>query len=134
MTYAVIQTGGKQYQISVGDEILFDKIDIEKGKQISFTEVLLIRTDNKIVIGNPHVAGGKVTGKVLDHLKGEKIKVAKFKAKVRFRRTTGFRPYYTKILIEKIELSEEKSSRKKIDNQAKKSLQKIVKSRLTPVK
>ena len=120
MTYAVIQTGGKQYKVSVGDEILIDRLNIEKGKEYSFPEVLLIRSDNKTVIGNPYVTGGKVAGKVLDHIKGDKIRVAKFKAKVRYRRVIGFRPFYSRVLIEKIELSEEKKRKKA--------------SRLTPVK
>lgn len=102
MEYAVISSGGKQYKVSVGQEILVDKLSLEKGKNFVFPYVLLVRNDENILIGNPYVAQAKVAGKVVDEIKGDKITVSKFKAKVRYRRKIGFRPLYTKVRIESI--------------------------------
>lgn len=102
MNYAVIQTGGKQYKVTSGSEILIDKKSITQGAEIIFPEVLLFRDEDNVLIGNPFVAKIKVIGKVMDHIRGEKIEIMKFKAKVRYRRKIGFRPDFTKVKIEKI--------------------------------
>lgn len=109
MDYAIIASGGKQYKVSVGQELLVDKLDTEKGKSHIFTEVLLVRQNDKVLIGNPYVAKGEVMGKVLDEVKGEKVVTAKFKAKVHYRRKIGFRAQYSKVKIESIKVGEEKS-------------------------
>lgn len=99
MKYAVIEINKKQYQVSEGDEILVDKINEEKieGK------VLLMVDQAKVKIGKPYVDGLKIKLKVLDKmLKGDKVRVFKYKAKSRYRKTIGFRPQYTKVLVEKI--------------------------------
>lgn len=103
MKYAVIISGGKQYKVSEGNTILVDNLDGENGKTINFPQILLVRTEKSIIIGNPFVEGANVCGKILDTVLGKKINVIKFKAKVRYRRKIGFRPQYTKILIENIE-------------------------------
>lgn len=113
MKYAVIKSGGKQYKVSEGEEILLDKLLLQKGDNYIFPEVVLIRDGEKITIGNPYVAEGKVSGKVLDQIKGDKVTIAKFKAKVHFRRKLGFRPLYTKIMIEKISVGTDSASRSK---------------------
>lgn len=105
MNYAIIATGGKQYQVSVGQEILVDKLDGEKGKSYTFDQVLLIRNDDGISIGRPYVDGGKVKGLLLDEVKGDKITISKFKAKVHYRRRMGFRPLYSKLKIESISVN-----------------------------
>ncbi|HUD09996.1 MAG TPA: 50S ribosomal protein L21 [Patescibacteria group bacterium] len=101
MKYAVIKTGGKQYKVSEGDVIEIDRISGKNGK-ISFEEVLLLVNDGKIKVGKPFVAGEKVEGKILEDFRGVKVRVSKFKSKVRYRRTTGFRAALTKIQVEKI--------------------------------
>ena len=102
MKYAVIKTGGKQYKVSEGDVLEVDKLPIEAGKNVLFDQVLLLVTDEQVKVGKPLVSGAKVEGKVLEQKKGEKVRVAKFKAKVRYRRVTGFRAKLTKVQIEKI--------------------------------
>lgn len=99
--YAVIKSGGKQYRVSEGDTIELQKFSHKDGKVI-FEDVLLLATEKGVKIGNPNVKA-KVTGKVLEDKKGDKVRVAKFKSKVRFRRVTGFRPQITVVKIEKIE-------------------------------
>lgn len=99
--YAIIKAGGKQYKVSEGDTIEVQK-NQDKDSKVTFEEVLLLVTDKGIKVGNPTVKA-KVTGKVLENKKGDKVRVAKFKSKVRFRRVTGFRPQLSVVKIEKIE-------------------------------
>lgn len=109
MNYAIIKSGGKQYKISVGQELLLDKLDTEKGKSHIFTEVLLVRQNDEVVIGSPYVPKAAVLGRVLDTVKGEKVITAKFKAKVHYRRKIGFRAQYSKVKIESIKVGDIKS-------------------------
>ena len=101
MNYAVVKIGGKQYRVSEGQTLEVENLGDTDGK--AEFEVLLLVTDKGVKIGKPKVAGSKVKAKVLKNLKGEKVRVAKFKSKVRYRRVTGFRPSLTQIQIEKIE-------------------------------
>jgi len=108
MKYAIIKSGGKQHKVSEGMEILVDRLNAPKDSQYLFPEVLLIRSDKITCVGTPLVEKGKVQGKIIGEEKGEKIRVSKFKAKVNFRRTIGFRPIYTKVLIGKIDVGKDK--------------------------
>lgn len=101
MKYAVIATGGKQYKVSEGDIVAVERLSAAVGPY-SFENVLLSVTDNDVVIGNPFVAGLSVQGNILENVRGEKIRVSKFKAKARFRRVTGHRQALTRVQIEKI--------------------------------
>lgn len=101
MNYAIIKTGGKQYKVSEGDRIEIQKLSDDKGKVV-FEEVLLLVTDKGIKVGNPMVKA-KVIGKLLENKKGDKVRVAKFKSKVRYRRVMGFRPQLSIVEIEKID-------------------------------
>ncbi len=99
--FAVVKIGSQQFKVSEGEELEVEKIAGEKGKEVIFEEVLLL-ADKKIEIGQPLVRGARVEAKILNQSKGEKIRVAKFRAKSRYRRVKGFRPLLTKIKIEKI--------------------------------
>ena len=103
MKYAVVVSGGKQYRVAEGDTIVVDMLAADPDSSYSFDEVLLFVDGDKREIGMPTLAGVKVSGKILEHTKGEKIRVAKFKAKAKYRRATGFRASLTKVQIEKIE-------------------------------
>ena len=102
MEYAIIESGGKQYKVSVGSVIEVDKIDLEPEKAYEFEKVLLVSINGVATIGQPYVQGASVSGKVIAQVKGDKIRVAKFKAKARYRRVQGFRSQLTQIKIEKI--------------------------------
>lgn len=102
MTYAIIKSGGKQYKVAEGDTIEVQKLSSKNGK-IEFGEVLLLVSDKNIKVGNPTVSKAKVTGSIVESRKGKKIRVAKFKSKVRYRRVTGFRPQISIVKIEKIQ-------------------------------
>ena len=96
---AIILTGGKQYQVSVGDEIYVEKLDAEEGKEVVFDNVLMV--DDKV--GTPYVNGAKVTAKVLKQGKQKKILVYKYRSKEKYRRKQGHRQPYTKLTITNIE-------------------------------
>jgi large subunit ribosomal protein L21 len=102
MKYAVIRTGGKQYKVAEGQVIEVEKLLAEPNSSITFSDVLLVAGENTPVIGSPLITDVAVTGKVLEQIKGEKIRVAKYKAKVRYRRVTGHRQLLTRVQIESI--------------------------------
>ncbi len=102
MKYAIIEAGGKQYKAVEGDILEVDKIDIEAGKTHKFEKVLLYTSDGICQIGKPVLSDVSVSGKVIGQFKGDKIRVAKFKAKSRYRRVQGHRQLLTKVQIENI--------------------------------
>lgn len=102
MKYAIIEAGGKQYKAVEGDILEVDKIDIEAGKTHKFKKVLLYTSDGVCQIGKPVLSDVSVSGKVIGQFKGDKIRVAKFKAKSRYRRVHGHRQLLTRVQIENI--------------------------------
>lgn len=102
MNYAVIKSGGKQYKVSEGDVITVERVAVQPNETITFSEVLLHIADGKATFGQPTISGFSVSGKVLAHVRGEKLRIAKYKAKVRYRRVTGHRQELSKIQIEAI--------------------------------
>ena len=101
--FAVIRTGGKQYLVSPGDKVKIEKLDKEEGKEITFTDVLLLEKNNKLEIGDPKVKGAKVVAKILKQDKAKKIIILKYKPKTRYKKKTGHRQPFTEIEILKIE-------------------------------
>ena len=101
--YAIIQTGGKQYRVSEGDVVSIEKLTVAEGEEVVFDQVLTVVSDSDIKIGKPVVEGAKVTAKVVEHGKGKKILVFKYKAKSNYRKRQGHRQPYTKVEISKIE-------------------------------
>ena len=100
--FAVIKTGGKQYLVQPGDKITVEKLEGKEGKEISFSEVLLLGDDKKLEIGVPKVRGAKVVAKILGQVKGEKLIIFKYKPKKRYKRKIGHRQQLTQIEITKI--------------------------------
>lgn len=96
--YAIIATGGKQYKVSKGDIVTIEKLDLEIGAEVSF-EVLMISGDAGVEIGKPIVAGKKVSAKVVQHGKGEKVVIFKYKPKKDYRKSQGHRQPFTKVQI-----------------------------------
>jgi large subunit ribosomal protein L21 len=97
--YAVIETGGKQYRVSVGDTVSVERLAIEAGADLTIDRVLLLGGDGSTRVGTPTVSGAAVTARVDDHLRGEKIVVFKYKAKKRYRRRLGHRQELTRLTI-----------------------------------
>lgn len=102
MKYVVVEINGKQYKLNEDDVIEVEKMVGVKGDKINFEKILLFKEENDVKVGKPFVPGVKVKAEILEQFKGEKIRVAKFKAKSRYRRVMGFRPQLTRIKIEKI--------------------------------
>ena len=96
--YAVIQTGGKQYKVEKGDEILVEKLEADVDAEVAF-DVLLVADDAGVKIGKPVLEGVVVKGKVLEHGKGKKVIVFKYKPKKNSRKKNGHRQPYTKVEI-----------------------------------
>ena len=101
--YAVLSTGGKQYRVQEGDVIFVEKLNAEVDSTVELTEVLAVSNGDALKVGTPVVEGAKVVAKVVAQGKAKKITVFKYKAKKDYRKKTGHRQPYTKLVIEKIE-------------------------------
>jgi len=97
--YAVFQTGGKQYRACTGDTIKVEKIEAEKGATIELDQVLMIGEGEDVTIGAPFIDGGKVTARVVDQGRGEKIHIIKFRRRKHHMKRAGHRQYYTQLEI-----------------------------------
>lgn len=102
MKYAVIQTGGKQYKVTEGSEYTVERLPQDVNGSITFSDVLLFIDGETVQIGSPYVDGVAVNAVIVSHPRGDKIRVAKFKAKARFRRTMGHRQELSTIKVESI--------------------------------
>lgn len=99
---AVIKTGGKQYLVKEGDEIIVDRLADKEKSNINLETLMIFDKDGKnIDLGEPTLAK-QVQAEVISHFKGEKIRIARFKAKVRYRKVKGFRAQLTTLRIIKI--------------------------------
>ncbi len=96
--YAIVQTGGKQYKVEQGDQIQIEKLDAEVGSEVSF-DTLLVSDDAGVKVGKPVLEGVVVKAKVLEHGKGKKVIVFKYKPKKDSRKKRGHRQPYTKVEI-----------------------------------
>lgn len=100
---AVIKTGGKQYLVREGQELRIEKIDGEQGASVEFDALLLSEEDgSQLQVGSPTIGGAKVSAKVQEQGRADKVSVIKYKPKVRYRRNVGHRQPFTLIKIEKI--------------------------------
>jgi len=102
MKYAIIQLAGKQLRVSEGEHITVTRLEDKEGDELKISDVLLTVDGESIKIGAPLVEKAVVTLKVITHDKGEKIRVAKYKAKSRYRRVKGFRASETTLEVVKI--------------------------------
>ncbi|MDR2182974.1 MAG: 50S ribosomal protein L21 [Clostridiales bacterium] len=100
--YAIIETGGKQYNVRVGDAIKVEKLDANPGEIITFDKVLLVSADGASKIGTPYLEGISVTASVTDQGKAKKVVVYKYKAKKGYRKKKGHRQPFTSLKIETI--------------------------------
>lgn len=96
---AVIKTGGKQYRVSEGDKLNVETLLGEPGDEFQLDQVLMIHDGDAVEIGKPLLEGAKVTAKVIEHGRGDKIKIVKFKRRKHYRRQMGHRQNYTRIEI-----------------------------------
>jgi large subunit ribosomal protein L21 len=104
MKFVIVEQGVKQYRASEGKTIEVDRLPNEVGETITLEDVLLFVNDDEVTVGTPTVKGAKVQAKVVDHFKGRKILVFKYRPKERYRVKSGHRQQYTRLLIELIEM------------------------------
>jgi large subunit ribosomal protein L21 len=104
MEFAVIQTGGKQYKVSVGDLITIEKLSdtIKKGDKVTFDKVLMVDNGKDTTIGTPYIKGAKVEATVDSVGRAEKILVVKYKQKSRYYKRNGHRQPFTKVKIDSL--------------------------------
>jgi large subunit ribosomal protein L21 len=100
--YAVIEAGGKQHKVSEGEILRVEKIDAEIGTELTFDKVMMVKTDDKVMIGTPYVENASVTAEVVEQGKHEKIIVFKYKRKKNYQRKQGHRQKYTALRIKAI--------------------------------
>ena len=100
--YAIVATGGKQYRVEPGQRLEIDKLAVEPGSQIDLGDVLLVSDGANVTVGQPTVAGARVVAEVLGEVKGKKIIIFKYKNKVRYRRKTGHRQRYSRVVVRNI--------------------------------
>ncbi len=91
MSFAIIETGGKQYKVSASNILKVEKLNIVKGKKVEFKKVLLVNDDKNTEVGNPTVEGALVEGLVLDNIKDRKILVFKKRRRKNSRKKYGHR-------------------------------------------
>lgn len=97
--YAVIATGGKQYRVAEGDVVRFEKLAAEPGAAVEFDRILVMGQGVDVRVGKPYVAGGKVTGTVQAHGKGDKVRIVKFRRRKHYLRQGTHRQPYTEVKI-----------------------------------
>ena len=102
--YAIIETGGKQYRVQEGDEIIVEKLNAEEGKAVVFDRVLAAGSGADLKVGTPVVAGAAVNATVVENGKGPKVIIYKYKAKKDYRKKKGHRQPFTKVKIDSITL------------------------------
>ncbi len=103
MKYAIIESGGKQYRAVEGGTIEVDRLQVEAGQQLPLEAVLLLADDGQVSVGTPLVKGARVSTTVVDHVKGPKLIVFKYRPKKHYRVKTGHRQQYTRLRVDKIE-------------------------------
>ncbi len=102
MKYAVVSQGGKQYKVAEGDVLELQSLGLKANDSYTFENVLLVVDEKTRKVGTPSVSGASVSATVVDTKKGPKVRVAKYKAKVRYRKVIGFRAALTTVKIDKI--------------------------------
>jgi len=108
--YAVVETGGHQYTVQPGQELVIEKIPASEGEPVTFERLLLVVDDSgRSQIGQPYVEGARAVGTVIRQERGPKIRIFKYKAKTNYRRRQGHRQALTRVRIDAIELAPAKT-------------------------
>jgi large subunit ribosomal protein L21 len=97
--YAVLETGGKQYRVAVGDVIRVEKLEVAAGDSVNLDKVLMVADGDNVRIGAPNVSGASVTATVKGHGRADKIRIFKMRRRKHYRKNQGHRQHYTEIEI-----------------------------------
>ena len=104
MTYAVIETGGKQHKVEEGEIITIEKLDLDDVEKVEFSDVLAVKNKDKLEVGTPFLEGAKVIGTVLSQEKDKKIVIIKMRRRQDYRSKQGHRQKLTKVKIDSIKV------------------------------
>jgi len=104
MKFAIVESGGKQFRAVEGMTIEVDRLALEAGDKLTLDSVLLVVDEDRVTVGTPVVAGAKVSATVVDHTKGPKLIIFRYRPKKRRRVKTGHRQQYTRLLIDSIDM------------------------------
>lgn len=102
--YAIVKTGGKQYQVSAGDQLMVEKLEGNVGDAVEFDEVLLVADGESVTVGKPVVEGAKVSATITEQGKHRKIKVFKRKRRKGYRLMKGHRQHFTALKVAEISI------------------------------
>ena len=102
MSFAIIETGGKQYKVSASNILKVEKLNIKKGNKVEFKKVLLVNDDKTVEIGDPMISGAVVEGMLLENIKDRKVIVFKKRRRQNSRKRYGHRQPLSKVQITKI--------------------------------
>ena len=123
--YAIVEIAGQQFKIEKDQQIFVHRLDAKEGSKVDFDKVLLMDDSGKVNVGAPVIKGAKVTAKVLEHLKGDKVIVFKKKRRKGYKVKNGHRQYLTKLEIQKIDAktpaAKKVASKKEVKPAAKKA-------------
>ena len=97
--FAVIKTGGKQYRVSQGDKLRVESLEANEGDAVNLDQVMMVGEGDKVTVGEPLIAGATVSAKVLNHGRGRKVDIVKFRRRKHYRRQMGHRQNYTEVEI-----------------------------------
>lgn len=100
--YAIVEIGGDQLKVEKGQELFVNRLKEEEGSNVEFEKVMLVDDNGKVNVGTPIVDGAKVSAKVVEHLRGDKVIVFKKKRRKGYKKTNGHRQDLTKVQIEDI--------------------------------
>jgi len=100
--YAIVDVAGQQFKVTKDQKIFVHRLDGEEGDKVEFDKVLLIDNDDKIEVGEPLIKGALIRGKILEHLRGDTVKVFKKKRRKGYKVLKGHREYLSHILIDEI--------------------------------
>jgi large subunit ribosomal protein L21 len=100
--YAIVEIAGQQFKVEKKQEIFVHRLEGKEGSKVEFSDVLLIDNNGKVNVGTPSIKGAMVSGKILEHLKGDKVLVFKKKRRKGYQKLNGHRDQLTKIVIENI--------------------------------
>lgn len=108
--FAIVETGGKQYNVRKGTVLRVEKIDAAEGDQVVLDKVLAVNNDGELQVGTPYLSGAQVTARVLRQGKAKKILVFKYKPKKNYRRRKGHRQLFTELMVQEISIEEPKET------------------------
>ena len=100
--YAIVEIAGHQFKVEKDKKLFVHQLDAKEGDSVDFENVLLVENEGKVAVGTPNVKGAKVSAKVLEHVKGDKVLVFKKKRRKGYKKLNGHRQRFTQVQIENI--------------------------------